>query len=105
MSYMPVNYDKHNFNGYFYEKNSSRQEMWWKSSEYREQNEGRVAINNVHFRQRYDGTENYNWKENLLKVKLPNIHDYSIVCDGIKPMYFCLQTNGKIEIKFINEDL
>ena len=105
INYMPVDYNKHDFNSYFYEKNHRREEMWWKSSEYKEQNEGRIVIPSVHFSQRYSVTENYNWKKNLLKVKLPNLYNYSIVCDGTNPIYFSRDIKGNIEIKYVKVDL
>lgn len=100
INFMPVDYDRHYSNEIFYEKNSYRAEMWWKDSRYRDQQEGRIIIPGVHFKQRYDDGTKYDWEKNRLKVKLPNMKSFSFVCDGSKEpyIYFGLNDDNSIQI-------
>lgn len=100
INYCPVDYDKHNFDDFFYKKNTYKQEMWWKGSKYRTQSEGRVVVPSVHFRQRYSDAIEYDYSKNLLKVKLSNIKNYASIVDGSEYKYldFYLDEDNNIKI-------
>lgn len=107
INFMKVDYNKHQSHELFYEKNDYRAEMWWKDSRYKDQQEGRIVIPGVHFKQRYDDGLEYNWKKNRLKVKLPNMKLYSFICDGSKNPYifFYLNEDNSIQILGAKKDI
>lgn len=82
MDYQPVDYEHHKIDDYFYEKNGFKYEMWWKDSRFQYQNEGRITIPHVHFKQHYRGNnDNYDYRKNYLKVPLEQLHTYSKIID------------------------
>ena len=84
-----VDYCKHTRSELFFDQSNYLDALFWKSPEYKKQSELRIAIPNINFAQTYD-YRTYDYKQNILNVKLPNLKKYTIICpaDSANTLYF-----------------
>lgn len=62
---------------YFSFQENYTEELFWKRRRYEWQSEVRFVVPHIHFKQRYLEDGLYDYKENKLKVSLPNLHTYA----------------------------
>lgn len=64
-------------NQFFYYPDAQGQELWWKRQDYQYQREARFSLSNICFTHRYEAGKKYEYRRNLLSVKLPNLQEYA----------------------------
>lgn len=79
-----VDYYKFNYGEEFLDNTCDMSAIFAKDKRYANQSEFRFVIKNIRFKQRLD-VDNYNFKTNLLKVRLKNLHNYA---ELISPMEY-----------------
>lgn len=82
-----INYYKYNYDQPFFDNTCNIHPLFCKHRRLAWQNEFRIAINNVRFKQIYD-RKNYSFEKNTLNVYLPHLREYSEIismqdCRGI----------------------
>lgn len=102
-----VKYDKYNKSDLFFDQDCIGQEIFWKDCSYSWQNEFRIIIKNINFKQYYD-PQNYDYKNNKLQISLPNLKEYSkiIPLKDIKEfvIYPCFENKRYCKYGFVKND-
>jgi len=71
-----VDYNKYKMTDLFFDQECVGQEIFWKDEKYSWQNEFRIIVKNINFKQYYHPL-NYDYKKNNLQITLPNLKKYS----------------------------
>lgn len=96
-----VDYNRYKISDYFYIQDSYLDAMFCKDKSFEYQSEMRIVIPHINFNQRFP-KDNYDYKQNQLKVFLPNLRKYATVlsAEQFNHISFRLEADGSKNVEF-----